>query len=87
MEIIIETAGDIETNIKSEFSSAGINQTLHRIYIEINCHVGILTVYKNADEDISTQVLLAEAVIVGNIPDSYYNLNGVSSGDTMNVME
>lgn len=87
MEIIIETAGDIETNIKSEFSDAGINQTLHRIYIEVNCHVGILTAYKNTDEEINTQVLLAEAVIVGNIPDSYYNLNGLSQSDTMNMME
>lgn len=87
MEIIIETAGDIETNIKSEFSDAGINQTLHRIYIEVSCHVGILTAYKNTDEEINTQVLLAEAVIVGNIPDSYYNLNGLSQSDTMNMME
>lgn len=81
------TVGNIETNIKSEFSEAGINQTLHRIYIDITCHISILTPYKDSDEDVNTQVLLAEAVIVGNIPDTYYNLNGMSEGDTLNVLQ
>ncbi len=87
IEIDMETVGDIQTNIKSEFSSQGINQTLHRIYIDINCSISILTPYKDTEEKINLQVLLAEAVIVGNIPDTYYNLNGMSQGDTLNVLE
>ncbi len=87
IEIKMETVGDIETNIKSEFTSAGINQTLHRIYIDITCHINILTPYKDTSEDVSSQVLLAEAVIVGNIPDNYYNFNGVGESDTLNVIQ
>lgn len=87
IEIKMETVGDVETNIKSEFSSAGINQTLHKIYIDIICHISILTPYKDTAEDINLQVLLAEAVIVGNIPDNYYNFNGVTESDTLNVVK
>ncbi len=86
IRLTMVTVGNIETNIKSEFSDAGINQTLHRIYIDITCHISILTPYKDSDEDVNTQVLLAEAVIVGNIPETYYNLNGMSEGDTLNVL-
>lgn len=87
VEIIMETAGDIETNIESEFLSAGINQTLHKIYIDIRCHINLLTAYKDTKEEVSVQVLLAEAVIVGNIPDAYYNFNGITPDDTMNMMQ
>lgn len=86
VEIIMETAGDIETNIKSEFLSAGINQTLHKIYIDIKCNINLLTAYKDTKEEVNVQVLLAEAVIVGNIPESYYNFNGITADDTMNMM-
>ena len=50
------------------------------------CHISILTPYKDTTEDVSMQVLLAEAVIVGNIPDNYYNFNGVTESDTLNVI-
>ncbi len=87
IRLILVTEGNIETNIKSEFSDAGINQTLHRIYIDITCHITMLSPYKDIDEDVQTQVLLAEAVIVGNIPDTYYNLNGINESDTLNVLQ
>ncbi len=87
VEIIMETAGDIETNIESEFLSAGINQTLHKIYIDIRCHINLLTAYKDTKEEISVQVLLAEAVIVGNIPDAYYNFNNMPAEETLNMMQ
>ena len=86
IKIKMETVGDIETNIKSEFSSAGINQTLHKIYIDIVCHVSILTPYKDTNEDVSLNVLLAEAVIVGNIPETYYDLDGLNQGDSLNMI-
>lgn len=87
VEIIMETAGNIETNIKSEFISAGINQTLHKIYIDIKCNINLLSAYKDTKEEVSVQVLLAEAVIVGNIPESYYNFNNMPAEETLNMMQ
>lgn len=69
--------GDVKTEVKSEFISQGINQTLHRIYMQLDCEVTVIMPFKSVKENISNQVLLTEAVIVGDIPDSYYNLEGI----------
>lgn len=85
--IRISTIGNVETDLKSEFTSQGINQNLHRVYLQVVCEISILTPYKDITEKITNQVLIAENVIVGKIPNTYYNLEGVGEGDVMEVME
>ena len=85
--IRISTIGNVKTNVKSEFISQGINQTLHRLYLEIECEISILTPFNTINESIVNQLILAENVIVGNIPSTYYNLEGISQGETMEVIE
>jgi len=75
VKIRIITASDIATDIKTEFKSAGINQTVYRIYMEIECNVSILTSYKSINHKIKNQVLLVETVIVGGVPETYLNMN------------
>ena len=87
-EIELESAGRISSNVKTEFTSVGINQTQHKIYLQIDSRVGILTPFATFGKDIKTDVLLTEAVIVGEVPDSYYNLDGLESpDDTFNFIE
>lgn len=83
----IATIGNVATDLRSEFSSAGINQTLHRIYLEVKCKVVVLTPFNSIEEEITNQVLLAEAVIVGNVPNTYYNLEGINKNDILEVIE
>ena len=64
----------METDLKSEFTAQGINQTLHRVYLEVKCRVNILTPFQDIEKEITNQVLLVENVIVGRIPETYYNL-------------
>lgn len=80
INIRIANVGNVDTKLKSEFTSQGINQTLHRIYLELNCEVTILTPYDTIKQRIDNQVLIAESVIVGDVPYSYYNMNG--NGET-----
>ena len=80
INIRIANVGNVDTKLKSEFISQGINQTLHRIYLELNCEVTILTPYDTIKQKIDNQVLIAESVIVGDVPYSYYNMNG--NGET-----
>ena len=65
----------------------GINQTLHRIYLQVDCKVNILTPFENVEREIKNQVILAENVIVGNIPSTYYNLEGLNKQDALEVIE
>ena len=87
VEIIIFAIGDVQTELKSEFKAAGINQTIHRIYLELKTNVVILTPINNLQEEITTQVLLAEGVIIGEIPSTYYNLEGITKENVVDLIE
>lgn len=88
VKIRISSVGDVETDLKSEFSAQGINQTLHRVYLQVKCEVNILTPFDNISREITNQVLLMENVIVGNIPSTYYNLEGMNgNSDALEVIE
>lgn len=88
VKIRISSIGDVETDLRSEFSAQGINQTLHRVYLQVKCNVNILTPFDNISREITNQVLLMENVIVGNIPNTYYNLEGMNgSSDALEVIE
>ena len=88
IKIKITPIGNVITDLKSEFIAQGINQTLHRIYLQVNCKVEIVTPFENIEKSISNQVLIMENVIVGKIPETYYNLEGMESeSDTLNVLQ
>ncbi len=88
VKIRISSIGTVETNLKSEFTAQGINQTLHRVYLEVKCIVSILTPFKDIRKEISNQVLLIENVIVGHIPETYYNLTGIEENSSaMEIIE
>lgn len=87
VEIKMSTTGNVNTELVSQFFASGVNQTIHRIYLKVDCSISVLTPFDNIEESITNQILLAEAVIVGEVPDTYYNLNGVTSDDLMEVME
>lgn len=83
----ISSLGNVETDLKSEFFSAGINQTFHKIYLQVNCNVVIVTPFNQVEEKITNQILIAEAVILGNVPNSYYNFDGIKQDNLLDVIE
>lgn len=84
--IQINPAGIVTTDFKSEFIEAGINQTIHRIYLYTVCKVNIVTPIKTISNEITNEVMVAETVIVGPVPESYYNLEGMQGTDTLEVV-
>ena len=87
IKIRISSIGNVETDLRSEFKAQGINQTLHRVYLEVKCEVNILTPFDNIARQITNQVLLVENVIVGTVPDTYYNLEGLNgSSDALEMI-
>lgn len=87
IEIKMSTIGNLDTDLRSELIASGINQTLHRIYLQVECNVAVLTPFDTIEEKIVNQVLLSEAVIVGITPNTYYNLEGISQDTTLEVIE
>lgn len=87
INIMVIPTGNILTEIKNEFESKGINQTVYRIYLELTCKVSIVTQYKTIEESLVNQVLLVETVVVGEVPESYYNLEGMNMDNAVDIIE
>ena len=80
-------SGNVITEFKSEFKSAGINQTIHRLYLNVTCNIKIVTPYDSVDETIINQVLMCESVIVGNIPGTFYEFNNTNDKQALEIVE
>lgn len=87
IKIVVLSIGNVETDLKSEFIAQGINQTLHRVYLQIKCEVKILTPFNTITQSIDNQVLLLENVIVGHVPNTYYNLDGIDKNNAVDLIE
>lgn len=60
----------------SHFTQAGINQTLHQLVMEVQVDVAVLVLGQTSSFGVSSQVVVAETVIVGDVPDTYLQTGG-----------
>lgn len=72
--IRISSIGNINTEVMSEFTSTGINQSIHRIFTNITCKIEVLTPFNTISNEIEEKIILAENVIIGNIPENYLDI-------------
>ena len=70
MKVSIEPIGNISTSYESKFESAGINQTRHKIYLNISAKVRLKLPMNNEDIDVTTQIPVSDTIIVGKIPNT-----------------
>ena len=66
-------ADSVNVSFKNDFLSAGVNQTIHRIYIDINMKVKTNIFRSSSFHTINTNLIVAETVIVGKVPLFYAN--------------
>ena len=76
--------GVVSGKFDSEFSSVGINMTKHTLFLYINVHVSIVLPVCSYDIYSQNQVMLAESIIVGKVPEVY--LNGGSLGESLDLV-
>ncbi|MEG2539384.1 MAG: sporulation protein YunB [Clostridium sp.] len=67
--------GSIETKYRSEFESKGINQTRHVIYVDITTNMQVIVPLATNKIKVTTNIPIAESIIVGKVPDTYANFN------------
>lgn len=70
--IQIEPIGNINTNYESKFESAGINQTRHKIYLNVTAKLRLKLPLKNQDIEVSAQIPVSDTIIVGKIPNTTF---------------
>ncbi|MBQ2880892.1 MAG: sporulation protein YunB [Clostridia bacterium] len=71
MTVKVIPIGSVQTELSSQFVSAGINQTQHRIIMEVTSNVDIILPSETVSTTVSVNVVIAETVIVGSVPESY----------------
>ena len=64
--------GNIANELKSSLDSAGINQTLHRVSLRFSITVNYLAPLESCMDTISFDLLIAETLIVGEVPILYH---------------
>ncbi len=65
-----------DASFTSHFSEAGINQTLQQINMHVSVDVTVLVLGQTDSFTVSSQVIVAETIIVGDVPDTYFNTGG-----------
>lgn len=76
--------GAINCTFTSQFVSAGINQTNHRIYLQVSSNVNIILPTASKSFQTTTQMLISENIIIGKIPDTYLYSDEI--GDLLNLV-
>ena len=65
-----------DANFVSVFSQAGINQTLHRLNMEVSIDVAVLVLGETSSFTMTSEVVVAETIIVGQVPQTYLQTGG-----------
>lgn len=73
-----------DASFTSDFSEAGINQTLQQINMYVSVDVTILVLGRAESFTVSSQVVVAETIIVGQVPDTYLHTGGNYGDKTEN---
>lgn len=68
----------------SDFSQAGINQTLHKLTMEVSVDVAVLVLAQTTSFTVTSEVVVAETVIVGDVPQTYLQTGGYYGSQTEN---
>lgn len=79
--IRILSVSEVEVKLMSRFTSAGINQTLHRLLLSLSARVRVLIPTGTVTAIVYADVTAAETLIVGRVPDSYMYFEGSDQWD------
>lgn len=65
-----------EAGFSSHFEQAGINQTLHQLVMEVTVDVSVLVLGETRSFSVGSEVVVAETIIVGDVPDTFIQTGG-----------
>ena len=65
----------MKVKVADDFQQAGINQTRHRLYLNVFSQVKIIIPLVTDNIEVAAQVPIAETIIVGEVPQTYLNLD------------
>lgn len=77
ISVSIVPVGTIRVSVDERFEQAGINQTRHRIYLDLNAEVRIVVPPQSTVAQVTEKVPLVESIIVGQVPNTFVQFPGL----------
>ena len=75
--VLIHSIRNSDASFSSNFTEAGINQTLQQLTMEVLVDVTILVLGETKSFTVSSHVVVAETVIVGQVPNTFFQSGGI----------
>ena len=75
LEVQILPVGAVHTSFDTEFETAGINQTRHKIFLNLRATVSLIVPTGSQLVEVTSTVPIAESIIVGEVPESFVDVN------------
>ncbi len=69
--VSIVPVGSVTANFETEFEACGINQTRHKVYLQLSGKIRIVIPTGAKTSEVSVDVLVAESIIVGGVPEGF----------------
>jgi sporulation protein YunB len=73
VEIMVLTSSHVE--FRNNIVTAGINQTKHQISLLVIVDIDVLVPWGTENAQICTELLIADTVVVGQVPETYLNFD------------
>lgn len=86
IKVTLVPIGTVKVKVADDFQQAGINQTRHRLYLNVYSKVKIVIPLVTENIEVAAQVPIAETIIVGEVPQTYLNLD-MGRGPSINSSE
>lgn len=84
ISVQIVPIGAVSTQFETEFETAGINQTRHKLFLTLETSVSLIVPADSRKVNVTSTVPIAESIIVGQVPDSFVDVN--NEEDMLNLM-
>lgn len=75
IHVTLVPMGTVKVKVIDDFQQAGINQTRHRIFLNVTGKVKIIIPLVSDNVEVATQVPIAETIIVGEVPQTFLNVD------------
>ena len=74
LQFHVEPKGKADTKLVSKVKSAGINQTIHSIVLEVSVALTPVIAGFGEEVKVDTNLIISQTVLIGEVPDSYSNI-------------
>ncbi len=77
IKVYLTPVKSVTTDIVSAFLESGINQTWHRVVLQVEADTGLMVLSRFFDCRVCDSIVISDSVIVGKVPDAYTDINKI----------